>query len=66
MAEVQDTYICPKCGEEVWYEFNYRTGEETILSQCKCDVRLNVALELIEEHGLKGEYEERLKEYEAQ
>ena len=37
MPHVQNTAVCPSCGEEYWYEFDCRTGEVTKLSMCACD-----------------------------
>jgi hypothetical protein len=70
MVKVQDTAICPSCGEEYWYEFDLRTGEYTKLTMCKCDRFMRDAEEFLKMKGLWKEFlrfhEEREKEHESE
>jgi len=61
MVSVIDTDICPICGMEYWYEFDLRTGEYTKLTKCRCNIEHDVAIEIIERHGLSKEYQELLE-----
>jgi hypothetical protein len=56
MAHVDDTDVCPECGEEYLYEFDCRTGEYTKLSMCKCDRYVFDAEEFLKSKGLFEEF----------
>jgi hypothetical protein len=66
MVSVQDTEVCPKCGEEYWYDFDCNTCEYTVLSMCACDRYAFDAEEFLKEKGLfeefKAFHEERERE----
>jgi hypothetical protein len=64
MPSVQNTDICPTCGEEFWYDFDCRTGEYTKISKCKCDREIEYAREFIEKKGLLDEFEKFVAEME--
>ena len=67
MPTVQDTAVCPVCGEEYWYEFDLRTGEYRKLTMCACDRYVRDAEKFLKMKGLWEEFlkfhEEREKEY---
>jgi len=56
MPHVQNTAVCPSCGEEYWYEFDCRTGEVTKLSMCACDRWIEDAKLFLKEKGLLDEF----------
>jgi len=66
MVSVQNTEICPTCGEEYWYDFDCQTCEYTKISKCKCDRMIEYAREFIERKGLLGEFEKFVAEMEEE
>lgn len=48
MSSTQDTQVCLYCGEEVWYDFEYRTGKTTAMTACACQRRLVDRTEALE------------------
>jgi hypothetical protein len=72
MVHVDDTDVCPVCGEEYWYDFDCATGKYTKLSMCACDRYVFDAEEFLKSKGLLEEFKkfheererERLKEKE--
>ena len=39
MPSVQNTGVCLRCGKEIMYDFDCRSGEYTQLTCCDCDKR---------------------------
>jgi len=67
MSSVQNTEVCPTCGEEYWYDLDLRSCEYTKISQCHCDRIKKDMEDFLKEKGLWEEFKkfhiEREREY---
>jgi len=66
VVSLQDTAICPTCGEEYWFDLDCRTGKYTKLSMCKCDRMIMYAREFLKEKVLLNEFEKFVAEMEKE
>jgi hypothetical protein len=66
MPTVENTEVCPSCGEEYWYEFDCRTLTYTKLTMCKCDRFIHDAKEFLKMKGLWKEFMKFHKEREKE
>jgi hypothetical protein len=66
MTSVTNTDICPRCGEEFWYELDCRTFEYTVISECKCDRIQRCIEEFLKDKGLLEDFQKYVDDMEKE